>query len=178
MQNEVSDSCRVSFENKPKKRGSKEFNQSFAQRKRGSFLSLQINLLVVGGSGHYRYQCVGFKGRIQQLRFNPWRLGRWKSGCILHCTEAAEKTEVTFQTTYTYSQKKVQKRRLSHLQQQNHLRRGFEACWSSKIKTGSTYQRCCLIFDSYQKSNPVQISLQVELRLMTLSMEKFKFQSN
>ena len=71
--------CRTKYQTAPeqvsktsqKKRGSKEFNQSFAQRKRGSFLSLQINLLVVGGSGHYRYQCVGFKGRIQQLRFNP-----------------------------------------------------------------------------------------------------------
>ena len=40
-----------------------------------------------------------------------------KSGCILYCTEAGGKTEVTFQKTYNYSQRKVQKRRLSHLPQ-------------------------------------------------------------
>ena len=112
-------------------------------------------MLLGGRLGHYRWRCVGFKGRIQQLRFNSQRLGHWKSGCILHCTEAGGKTEVTFQRTYNYSQRKLQKRRLSHLQQQHHFRRSFEACWFSKIKTGSTYQRCCLHFESYhQKCNP------------------------
>ena len=112
-------------------------------------------MLVGGGSGHYRWLCVGFKGRIQQLHFNPWRLGRWEFGCILHCTEAGGKTEVTFQRTYSYSQRKVKKRRLSHLQQQHQLKRSFEAWWSSKIKTGSKYQRYCSISESYhQKRNP------------------------
>ena len=91
--------------------------------------------LLVEDQVIYRWRCVGFKGRIQQLRFDPWRLGCWKSGCILHCTEAGGKTEVTFEKTYNYSQRKVQKRRLSHLPQQHHLRRSFEACWSSQIKT-------------------------------------------
>ena len=74
-------------------------------------------MLVGGESFCHRWRCVGFKERIQQLRFNPWRPGRWKSGCIkpLH-RKAGGKTEVTFQRTYDYSWRKVQKRRISHLQ--------------------------------------------------------------
>ena len=34
------------------------------------------------------------------------------------------------------------------------------------------------LWELSSKTQPVHISLQVELRLMTLSMEKFKFQSN
>ena len=82
-------------------------------------------------------------------------LGRWKCGCILPCTEAGGKTEVVFQRTYSYSQRKVKKTRLSHLQQQHQLRRSFEVWWSSKIKTGSKYQRYCSISESFHlKRNP------------------------
>ena len=66
-----------------------------------------------------------------------------------------EKLKIHFRKRIIIHKRKVQKRQLSHLQQQHHRRRSFETCWSSKIKTGSTYQRCCLIFKSYhQKRNP------------------------
>ena len=135
-------------------------------------------MLVGGGSSHYRWWCVGFKGCTQQLSFNPQRHGCWKSGCILLYTEAGGKTEVTFQRTYNYSQRKAQKRRLSCLKQQHHLRRSFEACWSSNQNWINVSKILLSLWELSSETQPVQISLQVKSRLMTLSMDKFKFQSN